>query len=581
MYINEQIDQCRKLYLSGKRITDISRQLTVARNTVYRWIKQYGWADLQRVDGEPLELAQRRLAALLVRDNKTDNQLAEMELLTGIIERLGKLEGVSEKKLAGSAETDKKKRKTKRTGNDFTDMDHQRVIKLFRKSQFQYQFALWPEIRQRVRMLLKSRQVGFTRYFSAEALVDAITNGKNQIFLSASRNQSDVFRNYIKGFCLEWFDKDIKGKDKIELITDKGLVNLHFLSNNADTAQSYNGNVYFDEFFWMRDFERLNKVAAAMASQKRFRRTYFSTPSAQSHPAYPLWTGDQFNKRFHNSNQAEQPFPCLKQLKQGAVGPDKTWRKIITIYDAQKAGCDLFDINDLKNEYTPEEFKQLFLCQFIDDSDSLFQLSILEPCLGDSSEWRDFKPAIEKPFGSKPVWIGYDPSRTRDGATIVVIAPPKKMGGQFRVLERIRMHGQSWPVQAAVIQSLTEKYHVDYIGIDLTGPGSGVFDLVRQFYPRATAIHYTLESKTRLVLKAQEVISQGRILWDASWSDIAAGFMSIRRTTTSHGRITYVADRSERTGHADSAWAIMHGLINEGLDYRNQRPSIYVFGGED
>ena len=580
MYANEQIDQCRKLYLSGHKISDIAKQLTVARFSIYRWIRKYGWNDLQRVDGDPFEVAQRRLSALLIRDNKQDKQLAEIELLTGVIERLGKLEGLSERQQAGTTASGSKKRQKKRTGNDFTGIDHQRVMKQFKESQFAYQFALWPEVVQRIRMLLKSRQVGFTRYFSAEALVDAVINGKNQIFLSASRNQSDVFRNYIKGFCLEWFDKEVKGKDKIEIVTDKGLVNLHFLSNNAETAQSYNGNVYFDEFFWMRDFERLNKVAAAMASQKRFRRTYFSTPSAQSHPAYKLWTGEQFNQRFHGKDQVEPVFPDKKQLKQGAIGPDNVWRKIITLYDARKAGCDLFDIDQLKIEYTQEEFQQLFLCQFIDDSNSLFQLAMLEPCLGDLSDWRDFKPDIERPFASRPVWIGYDPSRTRDGATIVVIAPPKKLGGQFRVLERIRMHGQSWPVQAAVIKSLTEKYQVDYIGIDLTGPGSGVFDLVQQFYSRATPIHYTIESKTRLVLKAQEVISEGRILWDASWSDIAAGFMSIRRTTTSHGRITYVADRSERTGHADSAWAIMHALINEGLNYRNQRPSAYVFGGD-
>ncbi len=138
-----------------------------------------------------------------------------------------------------------------------------------------------------------------------------------------------------------------------------------------------------------------------------------------------------------------------------------------------------------------------------------------------------------------------------------------------------------WGLQTEKRKCLTEKYSVVYSGIDLTGPGSGVVEQVQQFYLQATPIHYTIESKTRLVLKAQEVIGQGRILWDSSWSDIAAGFMQIHRTTTTHGRITYVADRSERTGHADSAWAIMHGLINEGLNYRNLRPSSYTFGDFD
>ena len=140
------------------------------------------------------------------------------------------------------------------------------------------------------------------------------------------------------------------------------------------------------------------------------------------------------------------------------------------------------------------------------------------------------------------------------------------------------MVNQAWQYQAAVIKELWEKYNVTYIGIDITGPGSGVFELVQNFFPAATPIHYSPTSKTRLVLKGQDVIGNRRIEWDASWSDIAAGFMSIRRTTTGHGQLTYVADRTERTGHADAAWSILHALINEGLDHTQQRTSTYDFG---
>ena len=45
---------------------------------------------------------------------------------------------------------------------------------------------------------------------------------------------------------------------------------------------------------------------------------------------------------------------------------------------------------------------------------------------------------------------------------------------------------------------------------------------MRDFYPRATPIHYSLETKNTLVLKAQDTIQGRRIEWDASWNDIAA-----------------------------------------------------------
>ena len=575
------IEQARTLYIKRRTVTDIARELDITRATVYRWIDQYGW-DRLRTEGSPREITEQRLSALLVKGSKTAEELAEIELLTGVLERLDKLKQREEnRKVAAVASKREPRKPRKKSHNNFTDMDDNLLMEQFRESQFDYQFELYKFRNCKVRNLLKSRQVGFTRYFSAEALVDALQTGQNQIFISASRAQAEIFRDYIKGFALDWFDKELKGKDKIELYTDHGLACLYFLSTNSMTAQSYNGNFYFDEYFWVRDFDKLNKVAGAMASQKRFRKTYFSTPSAMSHPAYDLWSGERYKERFRKRNQEIPEFPVRKQLRNGEICPDGAYRKIITIHDAMAKGCDLFDLAELELDYPDEEFDQLFRCQFIDDSNSLFQLATLQPCLADQGDWRDFHPDHGRPYLNKPVWLGYDPSRTRDGACIVVVAPPKRLGGQFRILERIRMHGQSWVYQAEKIRNLTEKYTVDYIGIDLTGPGSGVFEQVQQFYPKATPIHYTLESKTRLVLKAQEVIGQGRILWNSAWSDIAAGFMQIHRTTTNSGQITFVADRSVRTGHADSAWAIMHALINEGLNFRNLRPSQYVFGDDN
>ena len=60
---------------------------------------------------------------------------------------------------------------------------------------------------------LKSRQAGFTWYFAREALADALLTGRNKIFLSASKRQSLIFRDYIAGFADEWFGKEIKGQD--------------------------------------------------------------------------------------------------------------------------------------------------------------------------------------------------------------------------------------------------------------------------------------------------------------------------------------------------------------------------------
>ena len=596
-YSDETIEAARKLFLRRYRVPEIVKELGVPRRTVYSWIQRYSWDDMLEHEG-PLAAAGRRLEVLMAKDCSAEDHLNAIDRAVGAYERLRKIESsypkkflidaskeveakqAPEEKESGSGERSsgrKKKRRGSRN-NDFRGISKEEIEEKFKEHLFKYQIELWENKHQRNRNILKSRQIGATYYFSREAFADALMTGDNQVFLSASRAQAEIFKDYIKHFAMDWFDVEIKGKDKITLISDHGEATLYFLSTNSATAQGYHGHVYVDEYFWIPKFKKLKKLASAMATHKQWRRTYFSTPSAQSHEAYPFWSGSDFNERLRKRSQPEAKFPNFKAMQKGAECPDGQWRKIITIHDAVAGGCQLFDIQQLELEYTEEEFAQLFLCKFIDDSQSVFQLAELEHCIGDRADWRDFKPGTDRPFGNKPVWIGYDPSRSIDGASIVVIAPPTRAGGKFRVLEKITMFNQAWQYQAAVIKELWERYNVTYIGIDTTGPGNGVFELVQHFFPAATPIVYNPTSKTRLVLKGQDVIGNRRIEWDGSWSDIAAGFMSIRRTTTKHGQMTYVADRNERIGHADAAWAILHALMNEGLDHTQQRTSTYDLG---
>ncbi|GDM18889.1 phage terminase large subunit [Escherichia coli] len=154
-----------------------------------------------------------------------------------------------------------------------------------------------------------------------------------------------------------------------------------------------------------------------------------------------------------------------------------------------KGGCTLFDIEQLKRENSADDFKNLFMCEFVDDKASVFPFEELQRCMVDTlEEWEDYAPFAANPFGSRPVWIGYDPSHRGDSAGCVVLAPPVVAGGKFRILERHQWKGMDFATQAESIRKLTEKYNVEYIGIDATGLGVGVFQLVRSFYPAARDI---------------------------------------------------------------------------------------------
>jgi uncharacterized protein YjcR len=559
--------QAKFLYWTGWRITEIAEHIGEKEKTVHSWKARDEWDRADNVEriGGALEA---RLVQLILKDNKTSGDFKEVDLLHRQLERQARIVRYQ----GGGSETDLNpelakrnegpKKKAKR--NEFSDEDVEKLSEAFRDGCFGYQLDWYRASNQRTRAILKSRQIGATFYFAREALIDALTTGRNQIFLSASKNQAHIFKAYIQGFAREVCGLELTG-DPIILANG---AELHFLGTNARTAQGYHGNFYFDEFFWTFKFKELNKVASGMAMQKQYRRTYFSTPSSMAHEAYGFWTGERFNK---GKPAAERINLDVSHgaLQQGRLGEDKVWRQIVTILDAEQRGCDLFDLEELRQEYDADAFANLLMCQFVDDGASIFPLSVLQRGMVDSwVEWaEDYSPFLMRPFGDRQVWVGYDPAETGDSSGLVVVAPPMVPGGKFRVLERHQFRGMDFAAQAAAIRQICLRYWVTYIGIDVTGMGSGVAQLVQQFFPNVTRFSYSPEVKTRLVLKAYDVIHKGRLEFDAGWTDMAQSLMAIRKTITASGRqFTYTAGRTESTGHADLAWALFHALHNEPLE---------------
>ncbi|MFS7382709.1 terminase ATPase subunit family protein [Rahnella inusitata] len=578
--ISDPRRQAALLYWQGFSVRQIGEMLSQKTPTVQSWKTRDQWeaiAPISRVETS----MEARLIQLVMKDVKEGKDYKEIDLLGRQIERLARVNRYnhtgSEADLNPNVANRNKGERKAPDKNVFSDEAIEKLGDIFIETSFEYQRG-WHQagLQHRIRNILKSRQIGATFYFAREALIDALTTGRNQIFLSASKAQAHVFKNYIIDFARQ-VDVDLKG-DPIVLPNGARLI---FLGTNVRTAQSYTGNLYLDEYFWIPKFQELRKVASGMSLHKKWRSTYFSTPSSLAHSAYPFWSGELFNKGRRNKSDRIDLDLTHSHLSKGVLCDDGQWRQIVTVEDALSGGCNLFDLEQLQLEYSPAEYENLLMCEFVDDQASVFPFAELQGCMVDSlDEWEDFDPYLKRPFAYRPVWIGYDPSHTGDSAGCAVIAPPVVSGGKFRVLERHQWKGMDFAAQAKSIEELTNRYAVEYIGIDATGIGQGVFQLVQQFFPAAREIRYSPEVKTALVLKAKDTISSGRLEYDTGHTDITASFMAIRKTMTASGnRSTYEASRSEEASHADVAWAIMHALLNEPLTAANggQSPNILEF----
>ncbi len=562
----------RTMFWQGYKISDIADILKIAYGTIDSWKRRGKWDQASVVKKCEISV-EARLVKLIAREGKDQKDLNEMESLIKILERTARITQFGKSGKISDINPNIKQRGKKiadsrAKNNQLDDEDIEKLRQDFIKRNFAYQAKWWRDLdKYKIRLLLKSRQIGATWYFAREAFLHACLTGDNQIFLSASKAQAFVFKAYIINWVKEICDKEMRG-DPMKLLHNGAMI--YFLSTNSATAQGYHGHVYMDEFFWIGKFSEFKKVASAMASHKKWRQNYFSAPSTKNHEAYGLWSGDDFNKGRKDGDKINIDI-SHKNLKDGKLCEDGKYRQIINVEDAVAAGNDLFDVAASRLEYNDQDFDNLYMCAFTDDFASFFKFDILQKCQIDSwDKWKDFNPFDDRPFGDKPVYIGYDPSRFIDTAGILVVAPPDQEYQNYRGLEKIKLRNTDFSTQAEYIENLCKKYNVVHIGIDKSSIGLGVFELVQKFFPMVHGITYNIENKNKLVLRAEQIISRRQLEIDHSWMDLIYAFLSIRKTITAGGRnTTFVAGRTAESGHADLAWAFMHAVSNENLTSKN------------
>lgn len=595
MAVNSNIDprlMARELFWQGWRISDIARHLGLNPAAVYSWKSRENWeggSPLSRVAAS----AEMRLHVLIGQPKKSDADYKEMRQLFALVSGgkkearqpdLNEAAAVSSDGMPWDVPTiDKPPRERKErerapkaekpVPNSFTAEQVLRLQEIFREQMFDYQ-RVWLNQKVRFRNLLKSRQIGATFFFAREAFIDALTTGKNKVFLSASKAQAFQFKQYMVDMA-QMVGAELKGSD---IRLGNGAV-LYFLGTNSRTAQGRHGDLYVDEYFWIPDFKELTRLAKPMASQKQYRITYFSTPSAVSHPAYGFWTGEQFNEGRDKSEHIRLNVSHAA-LSGGRACEDGQWRQIVTLDDAERMGCTLFDRNQLLLENSPAEFRQLFMCEFVEGGDNVFDFSALQKCAVDSWEaWSDFyKPFASRPVGDLPVWIGYDPADSGDAAAFVAVVPPRFAGDKFRIVERQMLRGDDFQSQAEFIRKAFERYNVRKVVIDKTGLGAAVFQLVQGFFPPVIGVNYSMQEKYLMVNKMHALMREGRVEWELDWKDFTAAFLSIRTEVTGSGRaVTYVSGRTKEMSHADVAWAALQVFYQEPLDGVSGRGTVDVF----
>ncbi|MDP3441120.1 MAG: terminase family protein, partial [Azonexus sp.] len=177
--------RARALYWQGWRIARIAEEVGEKVSTVHSWKRRDQWDNYDPVQRVEATL-EARLIQLVTKGDKEGRDYKEIDLLGRQIERLARVKKYSkdgnEADLNPKVENRNKGPRKAPTRNAISEEQQEKLVDAFMEGLFPYQKKWYRAgLVERVRNLLKSRQIGATWYFAREGLIDALETGRNQI----------------------------------------------------------------------------------------------------------------------------------------------------------------------------------------------------------------------------------------------------------------------------------------------------------------------------------------------------------------------------------------------------------------
>lgn len=286
MAYNEEFKkECVNLLKSGVSSVLVSKQMNVSRPTLQKWLEQAN-NEFSLDDG--VKALKKQVECLSKKKKLVPDETAQ---LADLIVALNKIEN-------------KNKAAKEQKAYVLPPVSLDKSAKILRDEILKdgELFAYQKEFLQsdaQFRIVLKSRQIGFSYVAAADALIGAV-GGRNQLFLSASEEQALILMRYLK----LWSDRFgvVLAKDsETEIKLENGAI-IKALAHNFRTVQSFTGDIWMDEFAWYPNPKKIWHAFVPSIGAVKGRLTILSTPFEEKSLFHELYFDEQkykMFKRFH------------------------------------------------------------------------------------------------------------------------------------------------------------------------------------------------------------------------------------------------------------------------------------------
>lgn len=502
-YTNAQKEIAYQEFLAGDSTTEIAQRIGCSPRTVRHWVKQGGWETDLRKRRDTASGLEAQILRLSRKTDLTNAQAQRLAMLTRALERLRKLAP---------------KPKPRPTVANAVSRDALSRVLASEYGLYDYQREFL-ESEDRFRIVLKARQIGFSYVVGLAVLLGAMA-GRPQIVVSASEKQAQIILNYVRQHAERL--EVLLEEDKTSEITVMGS-KIVAVSTNFRTAQGWPGDVWLDEFAWVRNQRMLWAAVIPSITAIGGRVTVFSTPFLPGSLFWEIATNHK-NKHSH-------------------------WKRwTITIEDAIAQGMPLpGGLDELRMLFDSESWAMFYECQWAENGSALLSWELLHSLTTTTIIRQNFARLRG----------GVDVGRINDRTAIALVGQEHerdKWLDRFALTHHEMHKGITFDASKAAIHEVDGRFDVESWKVDRTGMGMQLAEELHTAAPeRFEGVWFSAQRKARMALNMLKLCEEKRLLLPND-PDVLAQLHSIQKLTTGT-TIKYDAERTE-DGHGDLFWAV-------------------------
>jgi len=403
----------------------------------------------------------------------------------------------------------------------------------------------------RKKIVLKSRQIGFSEVCAVEVAQEASTTPRRDIYVISQRadDSKDLLRKVLKWLRIlkaagGQVDIASASATRIEL---KNGARVIALPCTPQAIRGKTGSLYLDEFaFWLQDKEIWTALLPVISSNPDLKLRVISTPEGMGNVYASLWhKGENWS------------------------------RHRVDVHDAIADGFPV-DFEALERDYTSDQLSQEFLCSFDAGSSSYIPPSLIKSGLQTS-----ISGAVERRY------LGVDVASSVDLSALVWLTETSE-GVR---LERVKTYeGKSSPELEQIVNEALEDETLDRCIVDATGEGSGLAQFLRAKHgSRVVAQKITNPWKVQNIISLKKGLEVGSIeLIDDPL--LRSDLGRLERKVSAANNIIFDIKRRKGLGHGDVfsaltlAWSLTKTSKRLSRPVNNSKPIEAVnlpdvFGG--